>query len=585
LFSIGFLSLACQPGAVQPAAEKAWGGDSQLGVAFDRASAESLTPTALLIAMSYEDTRFAAPPTTPSHDGASLRYGVMALTDGGVRDIARASTLAGASIDQVKTDDATNIRAAALLLSELATKQLGGLPRDIEGWRPIYKMWSGADDADVQTNYADRLEQLMVDGVSASDAAGRKLILHPVTEEAFQGVTHGPINGVGTHVEGVDYNGALWVAANSANYTSGGEDTRFVVIHDMEGSYSGSISWFQNSAAQASAHYMVRSSDGQITQMVREADIAWHAGNWYYNQHAIGIEHEGYLSDPGRWYTEAMYSSSARLTAHLVSRYSIPVNNAHIFGHYQVPASGSGAPCSGTWAQCDTSAWGGANNHRDPGAGWNWSHYFDLVNGGGTPRPNYAASYHAQSYTMDMNSGDVATVYLEYTNDGARTWDTTNTRVGTTMPRDRMSPFYDSANWISASRPTAADHSNYATGSVGRFSFTMKAPVVTQTTTFTEHWGLVQEGVTWFGPADGAVWFQITVHPTSTPGGSGGSAGAPGGGSGGSGGSGGGGEPGPTPTPNPAGNGDMAGGCAAAPGMPGLSPLFLLALLALRRRK
>ena len=578
---MGMLSLACQPGAVSPAAEKAWGGDSALGAAFDRAAAESLAPTQLLIALAYEDTRFVAPPATLSHDGASARYGVMALTDGGVRDIVRAAALAGASIDQVKTDDATNIRAAALLLGELATKQLGGLPRDIEGWRAIYKLWSGADDANVQTGYADRLEQLMVDGVRASDAAGRTLILHPVSEEDFQGFTHGPANtGIGTHVEGVDYPGALWVAANSGNYTAGGEDTRFVVIHDMEGSYSGSISWFQNSAAQASAHYCIRSSDGQITQMVREADIAWHAGNWYYNQHAIGIEHEGYESAPATWYTEAMYASSARLVASIHARHGVPIDNAHIFGHYQVPASGSGPPCSGTWAQCDTSAWGGANNHRDPGPGWNWSHYFDLVNGGGTTRPDYGASYHAETYTMDMTSGDIATVYLEYTNDGSRTWDTTNTRVGTTMPRDRMSAFYDSANWISANRPTAADHSTYNTGAVGRFTFTMKAPDVQQTTTFTEHWGLVQEGVTWFGPADGNVWFQITVHPKSTPGG---------GGTVGSGGSGGGvGEPGPNGTPNPSGNGmtgDMNGGCAAAPGAPAMSPLFLLALAALLRRR
>src|SRR5262249_54365503 len=244
----------------------------------------------------------------------------------------------------------------------------------------------------------------------------------------------------------------------------------------------------------------------------------------------------------------------------IVARHgNFPIDNAHIFGHYQVPASGSGPPCSGTWAQCDTSAWGGANNHRDPGPGWDWTHYLDLVRGGGMTRPDYAASYHAQSYTMDMNSGDIVVAYIEYTNDGSRTWDTTNTRVGTTMPRDRQSPFYHSANWIPATRPTAADHSNYSTGAIGRFTFTMKAPDVQQTTTFTEHWGLVQEAVTWFGPPDGYVWFRITVHPQPQPGG-GGTVG-----SGGSGGGGGVGEPGPNPTPNPNGNGggDMSGGCAA----------------------
>src|SRR5262249_25415899 len=149
-----------------------------------------------------------------------------------VRDVARAAALAGATVDQVETDDAINIRAAALLLSELATQKLGGLPRDIEGWRPVYLLWSGAPDQTTQTGYGDRLERLMVEGLRGADASGHTLILHPVSEEAFQGFTHGAANGIGEHTLGVDYPGALWVAANSGNYTAGGEDTRFVVIHD-----------------------------------------------------------------------------------------------------------------------------------------------------------------------------------------------------------------------------------------------------------------------------------------------------------------------------------------------------------------
>src|SRR5262245_16564970 len=96
LLSIAFLTLACQPAATTAPTEKVWGGDSALGPAFDRAAAESLAPASLLIAASYEDTRFQAPPAS-THDGAALRYGVMALTDGGVRDIARAAALAGVS--------------------------------------------------------------------------------------------------------------------------------------------------------------------------------------------------------------------------------------------------------------------------------------------------------------------------------------------------------------------------------------------------------------------------------------------------------------------------------------------------------
>ncbi len=151
-----------------------------------------------------------------------------------------------------------------------------------------------------------------------------------------------------------------WNPASSANFTPGrsGGPMKFVVIHDMEGSYDGSISWFKNPASQVSAHYCIRSSDGDITQMVREQDTAWHAGNWPYNQTAIGIEHEGWMSQPTRWYTETMYRRSAQLTAAITKRYSIAVDRSHVIGHNQVPPP---------------------STHTDPGTGWDWNHYMSLV--------------------------------------------------------------------------------------------------------------------------------------------------------------------------------------------------------------
>ena len=111
-----------------------------------------------------------------------------------------------------------------------------------------------------------------------------------------------------------------------------------------------------------SANYIVRSHDGEITQMVHDADAAWHAQ--CYNRRSIGIEHEGYVADPGTWYTEAMYSESAKLTRWAADRYGIAKNRTHIIGHYEVAPS------------CNTA------DHTDPGSGWNWTHYMDLVNSG-----------------------------------------------------------------------------------------------------------------------------------------------------------------------------------------------------------
>lgn len=83
----------------------------------------------------------------------------------------------------------------------------------------------------------------------------------------------------------------------SPNYNKGrkaGVDS--IVIHYTSGgSLSGSVSWFKNPKAKASAHYII-SRDGEVVQMVRDEDTAWHAGRseldgrpWV-NRFSIGIE-------------------------------------------------------------------------------------------------------------------------------------------------------------------------------------------------------------------------------------------------------------------------------------------------------
>jgi N-acetyl-anhydromuramyl-L-alanine amidase AmpD len=160
-----------------------------------------------------------------------------------------------------------------------------------------------------------------------------------------------------------DYSG-IASYQQSPNFASGRSTYEFIVVHTMEGSYSGSISWFLSTASQVSAHYLVRSSDGQITQMVREADTAWHVQ--CYNSRAVGIEHEGFVAAPATWYTEPMYVESAKLARSIADRHSVPLDRTHFIGHNEVPSN------------CNT------NSHQDPGSGWNWTHYMALVTGSGS---------------------------------------------------------------------------------------------------------------------------------------------------------------------------------------------------------
>lgn len=46
------------------------------------------------------------------------------------------------------------------------------------------------------------------------------------------------------------------------------------MIHGTDGSFAGALSWFANPEAKVSAHYLIRASDGTITQLVAEAERA-----------------------------------------------------------------------------------------------------------------------------------------------------------------------------------------------------------------------------------------------------------------------------------------------------------------------
>jgi N-acetyl-anhydromuramyl-L-alanine amidase AmpD len=162
----------------------------------------------------------------------------------------------------------------------------------------------------------------------------------------------------------------LYQPASSNNYTAANRPYSDlidkIIIHVTQGSWSSAINWFQDSRAQASCHYVIRSSDGFMCESVLEKDIAWHAGNWYYNQTSVGIEHEGYVGNPV-WFTEAMYDSSAKLSAYLCYNYGIPVDRDHIIGHNEVPDP------------YNPDQYGGVSNHTDPGYYWDWYKYMDYV--------------------------------------------------------------------------------------------------------------------------------------------------------------------------------------------------------------
>ena len=181
-----------------------------------------------------------------------------------------------------------------------------------------------------------------------------------------------------------DYPYALWVPAPECNYEERTKPVSAVVIHYTEGSYAGCISWFQNCDSEVSAHYVIRSFDGQVTQMVRERDKAWHARSA--NGYSIGIEHEAY-GDIQSFFTDAMYASSANLVRDICSRYE--TIDGHRTFYFDTLDNGtalnSGLHDLGGEEAC-IKIRGHQHfpdqTHTDPGPYWNWNYYYKLINEG-----------------------------------------------------------------------------------------------------------------------------------------------------------------------------------------------------------
>lgn len=178
-----------------------------------------------------------------------------------------------------------------------------------------------------------------------------------------------------------DYGPAIWNPVCSGHWYTSGYGHKFHVVHDMEGYYLSTISYFKNCSTSASVHYCVNgkqdtSTDhaaGEITQMVLESNYAWHVLCW--NKYCTGTEHEGFASNPS-WYTTALYNASGPLSAHEATKFGYAKDRNHIVGHNEWKNS--------HWTAYAGPAFGintGCNTHSDPGTYWDWSTYMTKVNG------------------------------------------------------------------------------------------------------------------------------------------------------------------------------------------------------------
>ncbi|MCC7384971.1 MAG: N-acetylmuramoyl-L-alanine amidase [Deltaproteobacteria bacterium] len=345
-------------------------GDSPLVTLMNDAAVAEQVPAELIAALAWVETGLRPAPLSlaaEAHgDHVPRAVGVMGLPEEGVvRSVARAARVLEVAPEAI-AGDRLNVLGAAAILRQIADELYGpgalAASGSRERWLRVAARYFDAGAAGEALALDAR--RTIAQGLVAVDANGGTLVI-PSFAELYP--ERNPF-GASAFALTPDYARATWVPADRSNYTSAsrtGADIDVVVVHTVEGTYAGAISWFRNPSSDVSAHYVIRRSDGAITQMVQHKDVAWHAGNSSYNRRSIGIEHEGYLADRNN-FTPAMLGASAALTRWLSDTLGIPIDRSHIIGHIEVPGA----------------------THTDPGPHFPWTEYLDRIrNGTSTPPP------------------------------------------------------------------------------------------------------------------------------------------------------------------------------------------------------
>lgn len=355
------------------------GTSGALSSTFARAAERTGVPRDLLVAIARVEDGLEMPAQRLDldEDSAVPAAGPLMLRHGKLDTLARAAALSGKTELELRRDTDGALDAGALVLAELGQKT-GAREGDLASWKSAIEEMSGyADDAH-REEYAHRVFATLARGGMLDGRDGEKVALPK--HDLPPGLTL-DISFKLHSLAVAQYPGAQWIPTSCANKCDlNREKTQYIVIHDTEGGWDASVSTLQNDPGK-SVQYIV-GTDGKVAQFVTEETTAYHAGNYFYNQRSVGIEHVGYSTKP---YTEANYAASAKLVDYLAKKYNVPRDRAHIIGHDQIPngtrIASSSAPCSDSPKGCEGNlSYGGAGHHTDPGV-WEWPTFMTRFNG------------------------------------------------------------------------------------------------------------------------------------------------------------------------------------------------------------
>ena len=363
---------------------------------FAAAASEYHVPDSVLLAVSYAVSGWTSATTKPDRTGG---FGLMHLTDGAIVNDGRgdgrvppasavtadpalhtlplAAKLASIAANRLKAEPQENLLGGAALLAHYATEASGGkLPTSTLGWYGAIAKYGTGGDAMTGRAFADDVFAVLRSGVPTTVVDGERLRLAPVKD-----ATVPPSPGTGAGFAGetpADCPTALHcrfvpaadTALDQADATAYGNldpadrpadlPIEQIVLQSTTSTYDAVIAAAQQPTSYQSTHYVVRASDGQVTQLVQTKDIAWYAANWTVNSRSVGITIAGDPGDSG--YPLATYQTVARLVSWLSGKYEIDLDRQHLLAADEVIAASTRNTLPATLD-----------------ATWNWTRLLDLA--------------------------------------------------------------------------------------------------------------------------------------------------------------------------------------------------------------
>ncbi len=313
---------------------------------FNEAAAEFGVPAKLLKVIGQVENNWTQ--IGPSIDRG---WGIMHLVNNPhTNTLKEAALLLGLDQQTLKDDPQQNIRGAAALLAKFAGPEVVG-QSNVELWFHACKEFSGLGKDEFKTMQAETYFKTLKNGIVSQTVWDETIQIQAIPElniperivtpeEAEQRVS-------------ADYGPAISYIT-PCNYGSGRNFSIDTWVNHWigVGSYAGAISWFHTCrpSAPSSAHFVIRSSDGEITQVVGVGNTAYHCGASgypYNNSRSIGIEHEATTSNPGLWNSTAMLNASTTMACYFTGIYNIPPTRSlpGIREHNEMP--GTNTSCAG----------------------------------------------------------------------------------------------------------------------------------------------------------------------------------------------------------------------------------------------